>query len=405
MSSLTVRPGDDCELDVVALGEVMLRLDPGEGRIRTARTFSAWEGGGEYSVARGLRRCFGKRAAIVTALADNEIGRLVEDLMLTGGLDTTYVRWVPYDGIGRSVRNGLNFTERGFGVPAAVGVSDRATTAISQLGPTTSTGTHCSPGVCAGSTPAASSPACPTTRPRSPRPPWRRRNGTGRSSLTTSTIGRPSGRRSVVRPEGRRSTRQLARHVDVMIGNLGQLAAFLDLDDVGPGDGVDDDPSDDDGPVQRAIIERLATAYPNFRVSAATLRSEHSATTNGWGAVGWSRSEGFAAATYRNGLEILDRVGGGDSFASGLTYGLMEFASPRRTRIRGRPWRPGDDNAVRHVDGHAGGGRAAGAWYLGSRRALTASHGAHMSNLEAPLAIKRVLTEFLISDLDAPETT
>ncbi|MDF2808439.1 MAG: sugar kinase, partial [Cellulosimicrobium sp.] len=132
---LAVRPAAECAYDVVALGEVMLRLDPGERRIKTARSFDAWEGGGEYNVARGLRRAFGLRGAVVTALADNEVGRLVEDLMLTGGLDTRWVQWREYDGIGRTVRNGLNFTERGFGVRGAVGVSDRGNTAIAQLRP------------------------------------------------------------------------------------------------------------------------------------------------------------------------------------------------------------------------------------------------------------------------------
>src|SRR5689334_11063699 len=127
------RPAEECRYDLVSLGEVMLRLDPGEGRIRTARSFRAWEGGGEYNVSRGLRRAFGLRTAIVTALADNEVGRLVEDLILTGGVDTSFVRWVPYDGIGRRVRNGLNFTERGFGIRGAVGVSDRGHSAASQL--------------------------------------------------------------------------------------------------------------------------------------------------------------------------------------------------------------------------------------------------------------------------------
>ena len=107
--------------DMVALGEVMLRLDPGDVRIATARKFRVWEGGGEYNVARGLKRCFGLDTAIVTALADNPVGRLVEDLMLQGGVSQKYVRWVPFDGVGRAVRNGLNFTERGFGVRAALG--------------------------------------------------------------------------------------------------------------------------------------------------------------------------------------------------------------------------------------------------------------------------------------------
>src|SRR5919201_3600079 len=129
------RPADECAFDVVALGEVMLRFDPGEDRIRRARSFLVWEGGGEYNVARGLRRCFGLRTAVVTALCDNDVGRLVEDLILQGGVDPRFIRWVPYDGVGRAARNGLNFTERGFGVRGALGVSDRGHTATSALAP------------------------------------------------------------------------------------------------------------------------------------------------------------------------------------------------------------------------------------------------------------------------------
>ena len=135
MAKLNIKPKGECMWDLVSLGEVMLRLDPGDERISTTRHFRAWEGGGEYNVARGLRRCFGMDTAIVTALADNPVGRLVEDLMLQGGVSQKYVRWVPYDGVGRTVRNGLNFTERGFGVRAAVGCSDRGHTAVSQLKP------------------------------------------------------------------------------------------------------------------------------------------------------------------------------------------------------------------------------------------------------------------------------
>ena len=123
--TLDIKEASACKFDLVSLGEVMLRLDPGEGRIHTTRSFRVWEGGGEYNVARGLRRCFGMRTAVVTAFADNPVGRLLEDLILQGGVDTTRIKWVPYDGIGRTVRNGLNFTERGFGLRGAVGCSDR----------------------------------------------------------------------------------------------------------------------------------------------------------------------------------------------------------------------------------------------------------------------------------------
>src|SRR5246127_5792990 len=121
--------------DSISLGEVMLRLDPGEGRIHTTRHFNVWEGGGEYNVARGLRRCFGMRTAVAAAFSDNPVGRLVEDLILQGGVDSSLIRWVPYDGVGRQVRNGLNFTERGFGMRAAAGCNDRGHTAISQVKP------------------------------------------------------------------------------------------------------------------------------------------------------------------------------------------------------------------------------------------------------------------------------
>ena len=132
---LTVKSKSECKWDLVSLGEVMLRLDPGNGRIHTTRSFRVWEGGGEYNVARGLKRCFGMDTALVTAFADNPVGRLIQDLIYQGGVDQSHVRWVPYDGVGRSVRNGLNFTERGFGLRAALGCSDRGHSAASQLKP------------------------------------------------------------------------------------------------------------------------------------------------------------------------------------------------------------------------------------------------------------------------------
>ncbi|MCO5334161.1 MAG: sugar kinase [Pyrinomonadaceae bacterium] len=130
---LNIRQKDECRWDILSLGEVMLRLDPGDKRIHTTRSFDVWEGGGEYNVARGLKRCFGLDAAVVTALADNPVGRLVQDLIYQGGVDQSHIKWVKYDGVGREVRNGMNFTERGFGVRAALGCSDRGHTAVSQL--------------------------------------------------------------------------------------------------------------------------------------------------------------------------------------------------------------------------------------------------------------------------------
>src|SRR3989449_220179 len=135
MATLDIKPVGSCRYDLIALGEIMLRLDPGEGRVRTAREFKVWEGGGEYNVARGLRRCFGLKTAVCTAFADNDVGRLLEDFILQGGVDTEFIKWVPYDGVGRTVRNGLNFTERGFGLRGALGIPDRGHSAASQLKP------------------------------------------------------------------------------------------------------------------------------------------------------------------------------------------------------------------------------------------------------------------------------
>ena len=194
---LPLKPKDSCAFDAVALGEIMLRLDPGEGRIRTARSFQAWEGGGEYNVARGLRKCFGLRTAVVTAFVDNEVGHLIEDCIMQGGVATDFIHWRPDDGIGRSVRNGLNFTERGFGIRGAVGVPDRGNTAASQMKPGDVDWDHLFGrlGV-RWFTPAASSRRSPRPPRTSPSRRCRRRNGTARSCRTTSTTGRASGRAS-----------------------------------------------------------------------------------------------------------------------------------------------------------------------------------------------------------------
>jgi 2-dehydro-3-deoxygluconokinase len=328
MSILTIRDPNECRFDLVSLGEVMLRLDPGEGRIRTARNLRVWEGGGEYNVARGLRRCFGLRTAVATAFADNEIGRLLEDLILTGGVDTSLVRWVPYDGIGRTVRNGLNFTERGFGLRGAVGVSDRGNSAASQLRPDEIDWDHLfgtsgvrwfhTGGIYAGlaeSTPEVIEAAMAAAK----------RHGT---IVSYDLNYRPSLWKAIGgKPRAREVNRSLARYVDVMIGNEEDFTAGLGFEVPG----TDARLSSLDPASFKSMIDSVVAAYPNFGVIATTLRTVRTATVNDWGAVAWERSVpgepagAFVEATHRTGLEILDRVGGGDSFASGLIYGLLTF--------------------------------------------------------------------------------
>ncbi len=329
MAALTIRPASECRYDVVSLGEVMLRLDPGEGRIRTARSFRAWEGGGEYNVARGLRRAFGLRGAIVTALADNEIGRLVEDLILTGGLDTQFIRWVPYDGIGRTVRNGLNFTERGFGVRGAVGVSDRGHTAASQLKPADVDWEHLfgdlgvrwlhTGGIFAALSESAAQTVIEAVTVA-------KKYGTivsydlnYRASLWKAIGGKA---------KAQEVNREIAPYIDVMIGNEEDFTASLGFEV----SGVDENLSALDVSPFAAMIATAAAAYPNFSVIGTTMRTVHSATVNDWGAIAWSRETGVVEATRRERLEILDRVGGGDSFASGLIFGLLD-GQPLQTAV------------------------------------------------------------------------
>jgi 2-dehydro-3-deoxygluconokinase len=300
----------------------MLRLDPGEGRVRNARSFRVWEGGGEYNVARGLRRCFGMRTAVVTAFADNDVGRLLQDLVLQGGVDTSLVRWLPYDGIGRTVRNGLNFTERGFGVRGALGVSDRGNTAASLLRPGDVDWEHLfgtlgvrwlhTGGIFAGlseTTPDVIEEAVAAAA----------RHGT---VVSYDLNYRPSLWRGLGGVEqAREVNRRLATSIDVMIGNEEDFTAVLGLEV----EGVDENMTELDTAAFRVMIERASAEFPNFAVVATTLRAVRSATVNDWSAIAWSRDGGFVEATPRPGLEILDRVGGGDSFASGLIYGLIQL--------------------------------------------------------------------------------
>jgi 2-dehydro-3-deoxygluconokinase len=307
--------------DVVALGEVMLRLDPGEGRIRNARRLSVWEGGGEYNVARGLRRCFGLRSTIVTALVDNEVGRLVEDCMLQGGVDTSHVLWRPFDGTGRDLRNGLNFTERGFGVRGAVGVSDRGHTAAAalragdidwhELFSVEGARWFHTGGVFAalsGTTPDVIAEAIAAAR-------------AGGATVSYDLNYRPSLWKAAGGVDAARAVnRELVRHVDVLIGNEEDFTACLGLEVMG----VDENLRGLDPSAFETMIGDATAEFPNLQVVATTLREVQSATRNDWGAVAWSVGSGFVQATPRRDLEILDRVGGGDSFVAGLVYALLE---------------------------------------------------------------------------------
>lgn len=316
---LNVRSADSCEFDLVSLGEVMLRLDPGEGRVRAARQFTAWEGGGEYNVARGLRRCFEMRTSLVSAFADNEVGRLIENFILQGGVDTSLIQWMPFDGIGRTIRNGLNFTERGFGIRGAIGTSDRGHTAASLLKPSDIDwdhifGTRGARWLHTGGIFAALSETSAAVTIEAVQAA--KRYGT---IVSYDLNYRPSLWKSIGGVEkAREVNREIAQYVDVMIGNEEDFTACLGFEI----EGVDENISNIQIASFRKMISAAVQAYPNFKVTATTLRTVKTATINSWGAICWAGNE-FHEATHREDLEILDRVGGGDSFASGLIYGLL----------------------------------------------------------------------------------
>ena len=321
---MKVKKTNASKYDLVSLGEVMLRLDPADRRVRNTRRFDVWEGGGEYNVARGLRKCFGMKTAIITSLADNEIGRLVEDLILQGGVDTPYVTWREYDGIGRTVRNGLNFTERGFGVRGAVGVSDRGHTAVSQLRSgdvdfeqifkTDGARWLHTGGIFAALSETTAEVALTAMK-------FAQENGT---AVSYDLNYRPSLWKSIGgKAKAQEVNRKLTEYVDVLIGNEEDFQVALGLNIPG----VDEGFNHLDANSYKKMIEEASKQFPNLKVIAVTLRTVHSASDNDWTAMAWSAEEGFAQGRKYENLEIFDRVGGGDSFASGLIYGALEGKS------------------------------------------------------------------------------
>jgi 2-dehydro-3-deoxygluconokinase len=317
---MNLRKPEECTFDLMSMGEVMLRLDPGEKRIRNSRSFTAWEGGGEYNVARGLRRCFGKRTSVITALADNEIGRLIEDFILQGGVNSDFITWREYDGIGRSVRNGLNFTERGFGLRGALGVSDRANSAASQIDENSydwdsifSKGIRWfhTGGIFAGlsqTTPGAVIAAMKSAKS----------HGT---VISYDLNYRPSlwkGNGGI--QEAQRVNRQIAKYVDVMIGNEEDFTQSLGFEV----EGVSQQFTGINIAGYQKMVEKVVSEFPNLSIVATTLREVKSASRNDWSAIAWSKETGLLQSKSYKDVEVLDRVGSGDSFASGLIYGVLE---------------------------------------------------------------------------------
>jgi 2-dehydro-3-deoxygluconokinase len=315
MTMQSLRPADGCRWDCVALGEVMLRFDPGPGRIRTARRFDVYEGGGEYNVVRALGKVFGLRTAILTSLPRSELGRLALDLILQGGVDASQVAWRDADPSGAGSRLGLNFVERGFGVRPGLGCSDRANSAASQITASdfdwdTIFGSSGARWFHTGGIFSALSPA--TYEAAQTAMAAARRHGVTvsfdlnyRSSLWASRGGYQA---------AMAANRRLLAWVDIVIGGLDDFAALA-------GAKAGDAAGGDAGTA-------MLRAFPTLKVAAATERQALSATRNLWGASLWTEGTVYRAET-RDDLEVYDRVGGGDGFAAGLIYACLKGLGPQ----------------------------------------------------------------------------
>ncbi len=325
MSVLEIKTRTECLWDAVSLGEVMLRLDPGDMRIKTTRNFRVWEGGGEYNVARGLKKAFGLKTAVVTSIVENDIGFLLEDLILQGGVDTSHIKWLSFDGIGREARIGLNFTEKGFGVRGALGVSDRAYSAASLLkkgdidwstifGIEGARWFHCG-GIFAAL--SASTPAVVIEAMQAAKS-----NGT---VISYDLNYRPSLWKTIGgKQKAQKVNREIAEYVDVMLGNEEDYSVALGYEI----DAVNDSFQKLKVQSYKTMINKVTRDYPNLKAAAATLRDVQTACINDWGALLYYNGSFYEAAVRKH-MEIYDRVGGGDSFASGLIYGFMTGKDPQ----------------------------------------------------------------------------
>jgi 2-dehydro-3-deoxygluconokinase len=325
---LKIKESAKTKFDELSLGEVMLRLDPGPGRVRNTRSFDVWEGGGEYNVARGLRKCFGMRTAVVTKLADNEVGKLVEDLILQGGVSTEFLSWSPFDGVGREVRNGLNFTERGFGVRGALGVSDRGHTAISQIQPGEVNWEYIfgecgvrwfhTGGIFASLSESTADVAAEAMAAA-------KKHGT---IVSYDLNYRPSLWKSIGgESKAQEVNRKLMSQVDFVFGNEEDFDAALSIRV--KSDAKNYQKLDTDSYLE--MMQNVNKEFPNIVAVATSLRTVKSASVNDWNALLWLQGQGTFIGNEMQNLEIFDRVGGGDSFASGLIYGFLAGRNPQES--------------------------------------------------------------------------
>lgn len=319
--AIDLRSADDTRWDCVSLGEVMLRLDPGFGRVRTARSFAVHEGGGEYNVAKAISKVFGIRSAIVTALVDNEVGRLVEELMMAGGVSVDHVSWVPFDGLGFT-RNALNFTEKGFGIRPPLGVADRANSAASKMSPGgvewnrlfVEEGTRWfhTGGIFCGLSETCAELAL---------------EGMQMARSVGTVVSYDVNLRSSLWLDEARDpvtvNRRMLEQVDVAFGSIEDYRTGLGFDiEARP---VEEWVADPD--VFAALAEAVRTDFPHVEVVAMSLRDSRTAGFNHWGGL-LDVAGTVHVGRFHPNLEVYDRVGGGDGFVSGVVWSLLDGRTP-----------------------------------------------------------------------------
>ncbi len=322
--ALTIKTADTCELDLVSLGECMIRLSPpGHDRIEFTDTLEVWVGGGEYNVAYALAR-LGLRTGWVGGLVDNPVGRIIERHARTGGIDTSHAVTLPYDGVGRDARIGLNFTEVGTGVRASVTMYDRGHSATSKLKPGDIDWDQLfrGRGVRWLHTGGIFTCLSETTRAVAAEA-----LEAAHDAGTVVSYDLNFRSKLWLSQQAIETTRPLVPYIDCLIGNEEDFQKVLGYEVEGADEGLKELPIES----YKRMVRRVAKDFPNLKVIGTTLREVTSGLLNNWSAIlYWSETDEFFQGPQYNNLEIEDRVGGGDGFASGFAFGFLTSESPQR---------------------------------------------------------------------------
>lgn len=319
--ALKIKPEKECEFDLISLGECMIRLSPpGHQRIEFATHFEAWCGGGEYNAAYALSR-LGLKTGWVSKLVDNPLGYFIRNHTMGSGMDISEVAWVPYDGVGKKDRIGLNFTEVGTGIRASVTLYDRGQSAASHMKFEDVNWER-------------------IFRKRKVR--WFHTGGIftalsdGCADLVKKVMKIAKDTGTIISydlnfrgnlwssEKAIETTKELVPYIDVLIGNEEDFQKVLGFEI----EGVDENLKELLLESYKKMVKKVVFAYPHIKIVGTTLREVISGLLNNWSAILYHEGNFYQSKKYEN-LEIEDRVGGGDGFCSGMIYGIFNDFSPQ----------------------------------------------------------------------------